>query len=146
MGALAGVADRDVFRAGRLLCRRQRKLRHRSVPDAIRRWVLVHRSDVVAAGPPWRRLAARHHPYQALSRWSITCSASAVTRFTRSHIIGEMTYRRISSGIAFSREPMKSFLISTLLSLMFLTISTPVLRSEVEIECTARLHQRPPGW
>ena len=45
-----GVAGRHLFRAHRLLRRGQRKLHHGAVSSAVRRGLLVHRTDVVAAG------------------------------------------------------------------------------------------------
>ena len=49
LGAVARTDDRRLFRPHRVLCGRERELRHRSIPAAVRGGILVHGIDVSAA-------------------------------------------------------------------------------------------------
>ena len=57
LGAVARTGDRRLLRAHRVLCGRERELRHGSVPRALRGGLLVHGIDVSAARP-FRRCRA----------------------------------------------------------------------------------------
>src|SRR4051794_1706001 len=68
MGALGGVAGRQLFRLDGLLCDRQRKLHHRAVSRVVCCRVLVHRPHVSPAGTVLWALARSGNPYEAISR------------------------------------------------------------------------------
>ena len=73
LGSVHRVADRRLFCPDRLVRHRQRELHHGAVPVPVRLRILVHRTDVAAAGPlrqPWWR-ARRRAQRQAVSGGSV---------------------------------------------------------------------------
>ena len=77
MGSLAGTSDRQLFRADRLLCHRQRELHYRAIPGFVRGWLLVHGIDVFVAGALLRLVAERGDPYQAISGGRVAFGSQA---------------------------------------------------------------------